>query len=546
MHLRRLATLVLCMAIGPPAAATSVTTSEIAQVIRDAKKPESVQTLRQGLKESSPETRAAAGRVINTTRTSGVLEELRQALLVEKEPWVAAELSAALLSVGTSEDIQRIADMGRRLGGAIQGRLALQFARVMGPAAVDIYFNDLAGLPFSRALRSSFFRLSSRKDTSTLNAIGVRLLEAVDGEGWAALLDVARESRMRIEEKLLAEALKHPDAAIAVPAAWQGARIFAKARPGDAASLLAAISTAQDQTSAPLDPDARFGHEVLARVLSREPTPDDAWLEQVRTAERIRMDELDVARDLIPFLTDTEKQRLRKRLHRRFPGTKSQHLFDKRPPAIDLAAAGPLQSPPPIRMASGYPQGFVKSVIEGAGCRLPERPSLLKSLVTFDLQGRPSKVVLLSTAASTECTAAASAVLATSLATPGRLTDPLVPETLFLILDRSRLSTIEDTSPDEEADYLADDVTPPRRTHFVAPVYPDTARVGSRGGKSILEIVVNREGTVSDMRLLKQTGGEDLMAAAFLAVSQWRYAPARRHGRPVKAYLTVIIDWNLR
>jgi len=92
--------------------------------------------------------------------------------------------------------------------------------------------------------------------------------------------------------------------------------------------------------------------------------------------------------------------------------------------------------------------------------------------------------------------------------------------------------------------YLTGDVRPPERTVFVKPAYPEVARKARAEGKVILEIVVGRTGEVEDVKILKSNPLFD--AAAMEAVRKWKYQPALQSGRPVKVFLTVIVDFNLK
>ena len=111
------------------------------------------------------------------------------------------------------------------------------------------------------------------------------------------------------------------------------------------------------------------------------------------------------------------------------------------------------------------------------------------------------------------------------------------------------LSRLEESLTQAEVSYLSstgkEKAEPPKKTHSVKPGYPEDARLASREGKVITEIVVNEEGLVSDMRLLR--GAEaDFVRSAFAAVPLWRYEPAQLDGRPVAVYMTVIVEWDFR
>ena len=98
--------------------------------------------------------------------------------------------------------------------------------------------------------------------------------------------------------------------------------------------------------------------------------------------------------------------------------------------------------------------------------------------------------------------------------------------------------------PEDPPLVLTGAIRPPERISFVAPEYPDAARLARVEGKVILEIVVDREGRVTDPAVLR---GHPLFdAAAIAAVRTWRYAPALQGGRPVKVRMTIVIDFRLQ
>jgi TonB family protein len=79
----------------------------------------------------------------------------------------------------------------------------------------------------------------------------------------------------------------------------------------------------------------------------------------------------------------------------------------------------------------------------------------------------------------------------------------------------------------------------------VKPDYTDEARRRNIEGEVVLEIVVRRDGTVGDVRVLARLGA-GLDQRAIDAVRQWRFAPARRRGTPVDVVVEVAVEFRLR
>jgi TonB family protein len=79
----------------------------------------------------------------------------------------------------------------------------------------------------------------------------------------------------------------------------------------------------------------------------------------------------------------------------------------------------------------------------------------------------------------------------------------------------------------------------------IKPEYPEDARRRGVEGEVEMEIVVRRDGSVGDVRILKGlTAGLNDRAAQ--AVRQWRFSPARRQGTPVDVIVEVSVEFRMR
>jgi periplasmic protein TonB len=88
-------------------------------------------------------------------------------------------------------------------------------------------------------------------------------------------------------------------------------------------------------------------------------------------------------------------------------------------------------------------------------------------------------------------------------------------------------------------------VTPPRLLREVRADYTDQARRAGIEGDVVLEITVQRDGTVGDIRLLQGLGG-GLNERAIQAVREWRFAPAQLRGTDVDVMVEVAVEFRLR
>jgi TonB family protein len=84
----------------------------------------------------------------------------------------------------------------------------------------------------------------------------------------------------------------------------------------------------------------------------------------------------------------------------------------------------------------------------------------------------------------------------------------------------------------------------PQRTRFVEPRYPEGARSQGLQSVVILELTLNPEGAVQDVRPLR--GAPELVPAAVEAVRQWAYEPTLVDGRAVSLRFAETVLFVLR
>jgi len=88
-------------------------------------------------------------------------------------------------------------------------------------------------------------------------------------------------------------------------------------------------------------------------------------------------------------------------------------------------------------------------------------------------------------------------------------------------------------------------ITPPRVLREVKADYTEAARQRALTGEVVLEIVVQRDGSVGNVTLLRGLGS-GLDDRAMAAVRQWRFSPAQRLGVPVDVIVEVGVEFRLR
>jgi periplasmic protein TonB len=88
-------------------------------------------------------------------------------------------------------------------------------------------------------------------------------------------------------------------------------------------------------------------------------------------------------------------------------------------------------------------------------------------------------------------------------------------------------------------------IMPPKVLREVKAGYTEDARRANIEGEVLLEIVVRRDGSVSDVKLLNGLP-RGLNERAIAAVRQWRFAPATRLGQAVDVVVEVAVEFKLR
>ena len=79
-----------------------------------------------------------------------------------------------------------------------------------------------------------------------------------------------------------------------------------------------------------------------------------------------------------------------------------------------------------------------------------------------------------------------------------------------------------------------------------APVYPRVARRRGYEGKVILEVLVNEEGRVEDLRIFQSSGHKVLDRSAMKSVQSWLFEPGRRGDATLEMWVKVPIRFDLK
>ena len=86
----------------------------------------------------------------------------------------------------------------------------------------------------------------------------------------------------------------------------------------------------------------------------------------------------------------------------------------------------------------------------------------------------------------------------------------------------------------------------PRVLRQVEPAYPPLAKLAGIEGLVVLSVLIDEEGKLQEVQVIKSLGNTGCDEAAVTAVKQWIFSPATRQGKPVIARVTLPVLFNLK
>lgn len=100
----------------------------------------------------------------------------------------------------------------------------------------------------------------------------------------------------------------------------------------------------------------------------------------------------------------------------------------------------------------------------------------------------------------------------------------------------------QDSEPEEKVYDMGPDVVPPRILKQVPPRQPNVRGVRVVGSVTVA-LVVSSKGAPRDVRVIKGLD-KDVDQSAVEAVTQWRFAPAQKDGKPVAVRISLEITFH--
>jgi protein TonB len=76
--------------------------------------------------------------------------------------------------------------------------------------------------------------------------------------------------------------------------------------------------------------------------------------------------------------------------------------------------------------------------------------------------------------------------------------------------------------------------------------FPPALRKKGQGGYVVLSLLIGKDGTVQEVRVLESEGPEELEQAAVQGVRSWQFTPGQYKGEPVRTWAQQRISFRLR
>ena len=107
------------------------------------------------------------------------------------------------------------------------------------------------------------------------------------------------------------------------------------------------------------------------------------------------------------------------------------------------------------------------------------------------------------------------------------------------------ISGTERTAGDESATAFIKEAIPRYRNN-PPPVYPKVARRRGHQGTVLLEVLVDQNGGVMDLRVFRSSGHTTLDDAALASVKNWSFEPGMKGSQPVEMWVRLPVRFQLK
>ncbi|MGD8979490.1 MAG: energy transducer TonB [candidate division WOR-3 bacterium] len=85
----------------------------------------------------------------------------------------------------------------------------------------------------------------------------------------------------------------------------------------------------------------------------------------------------------------------------------------------------------------------------------------------------------------------------------------------------------------------------PKPVYSPGPRYPDLARRAGIEGQTVVKALVDIDGSIMDVQILKSSGNQMLDEAALAAARKWKFTPAKQRDKFVRVYVSIPVNFRL-
>lgn len=508
-----------------------LTPGVVARLFEHIARPDVHARIGEALHDADPGVRAAAARVMFMSGDRGRALALAEALAAETAIDPLVEMSRALTHLGDVSHDALLFAAWERLGTNGAWKAAVAYGLARGPSALAaiprLHAIDPGAQPLAAMVRAA------RPDRATLAELAAKARTAGDAAVYGAALSAARALKVALDDAAVVAGLESgvPDirllAAIHVLTSW---RKTATPAPPVAAAL---------HDVEPLGPDgdalALLARELAQRAGGRAAATSAAWTALVNdpSPQLVGLLRLPAAHGL---LTEQERRRIARRL--------DNTDLDRREADVEADAAGPGS----VRLADGYPTGFMASVFAATGCELRRigQDAIAAATVAFVPDGRTGRAATIDTGLNNAaCREAFRVALRTLVTDDSEVAGGQRVVVLPFELDLQQCLDGQDhAAPWSSVTGLAE-LTPPRKTRHRNPNYPASALQQGVQGAVRLAAVIGTKGCLQPVQVIRSVDPR-LDIAALRSVFGWRFAPPEVEGRAVPFPITIEVTFSIR
>jgi len=462
-----------------------------------------------------------------------LLPQVRTTVAAEPDATAAREELRALALLGSDDDIALAVKTAAQWPSGMDDAVAVAVARRGSVPAIETYASLLRKTRMTN--HAEFFRVALWGQRDALPLAGARALGVGDEKGWRGVLGVLADSDSAMAPGVMAASLGAPSEDIRSASVWYLVNAYG-ADPSPIDGLV------KEKLAAPreeLSSDREdFGRELLRRMLGGEKKDDPRWLKFLDSKEA---DGLLTGQDpALQYLTDAEYAVRYNRCEVQstdcaLPAKRSRFTI----PSQEVG-------PSAINLPEVLPAGLADAIMSEARCR--DR-WLGVADASVDRAGRVSALDLGQVSGGTACRRALDTLLRLSFATNTSVRSGFNGPVL-LVGSPGNVCLDEDLPDSENSSTFRTGgaIESPKVLKRVEPQFPASARRAMGEGSNVVivvESVISKSGCVRNIRLLKQSPYPEVNGAAVTAISQWKFRPGYRDGKPVTVLFDLTINFKV-